>query len=438
MRRTYDITGPMGRRDGTRNPGCRDVTHPSTEGLADRLVGRLFRYLAVSSQSDAAARTLPSTPGQWEMARLLARELTLLGLADIHLDRSAILTARLPGTAAGAPRIGFCAHVDTVDVGLSPDIRPSRVTFTGEDLCLNRAQDIWLRVGEHPEILPYRDQEVIVGDGTSVLGADNKAAIAVVMTLLETLSRGRCPHGDILVAFVPDEEIGLRGAKALDLARFPADFAYTIDGCEIGEFVFETFNAASVEIAIEGVTAHPMSAKGVLVNPVLVAADLIARFDPLDTPEHTEGREGYCWFNTVQANAATATLKMSIRDFDDVSFARRKQMVGTAVEATRTAHPRARLRCRIEDVYGNIASSLGEDRRSVALMRAAFDDLGIAPKVIAMRGGTDGSALSSRGIPTPNYFTGALNFHSRFEFLPLASFVRCYEVTERLCVLAAA
>ena len=414
------------------------MTHRPTDALSDRLVTRLFRYLAVSSQSDADARTLPSTPGQWEMARLLARELTLLGLEDIHLDGSAILTARLPATVPGAPPIGFCAHVDTVDVGLSPDIRPSLVRFTGEDLCLNRARDIWLRVAEHPEILPYRDQEVIVGDGTSVLGADNKAAVAIVMTLLETLVRERPPHGDIVVAFVPDEEIGLRGAKALDLARFAVDFAYTIDSCEIGEFVFETFNAASVEIAIEGVTAHPMSAKGVLVNPVLVAADLIARFDPLDTPEHTEGREGYCWFNAVEANAGAATLKMSIRDFDDASFARRKRMVGAAVEATRAAHPRATLRCSIEDVYGNIASSLGEDRRSVELMRAAFDDLGIVPKVIAMRGGTDGSALSSRGIPTPNYFTGALNFHSRFEFLPVVSFVRSYELTARLCALAAA
>ncbi len=410
---------------------------PEEKQLADRLVARFFRYLAVSSQSDAAAATLPSTRGQWEMARLLAGELEGFGLADIHLDGHGILTASLPGTVTGAPRIGFCTHVDTVDVGLSPDIHPSRVAFEGADLCLNRGRDIWLRVAEHPEILPYAGQEVIVTDGTSVLGADNKAAVTVVMTLLETLVRERPPHGDILVAFVPDEEIGLHGAKALELSRFPADFAYTIDSCELGEFVFETFNAAGVEIVIEGVTAHPMSAKGVLVNPILVAADLIARFDPLDTPEHTEGREGYCWFNAMTANAATATLKLSIRDFDDRQFERRKRMVRDAVEATRAAHPGAALACRIEDIYGNIASSLGEDRRSVELMRRAFDDLGIAPKVIAMRGGTDGSALSARGIPTPNYFTGALNFHSPFEFLPVPSFVRSYQLTRRICALAA-
>ncbi len=406
--------------------------------IADRLTERLFRYLAVTSQSDAAATTLPSTPGQQELARLLDGELAALGLADIHRDDSAILTARLPGTRAGAPRIGFCAHLDTVDVGLSPHVRPRLVRFTGADLCLNPERDIWLRTGEHPEILPYAGQDVIVTDGTSVLGADNKAAIAVVMTLLEGLIAARPPHGDVCVAFVPDEEIGLRGAKALPLARFPVDFAYTIDACATGEFVIETFNAAQARITIEGVTAHPMSAKGVLVNPVLVAADLIARFDPRDTPEHTDGREGYCWVNGLAANAANASLSIMIRDHDDRRFAERKAQVSDAVAATRRAHPRARIACDISDTYANIASCLGDDRRSVGLMRAAFDELGIVPNVIAMRGGTDGSALSARGIPTPNYFTGAHNFHSAFEFLPVPAFVRSYEVAARIVALAGA
>ena len=388
-----------------------------TATRADRLVGRLFRYLAVTSQSDAAVATLPSTPGQHELARLLEGELTGLGLADIRRDDNAILTARLPGTRAGAPRIGFCAHLDTVDVGLSPHI--------------------WLRTDEHPEILPYAGQEVVVTDGTSVLGADNKAAIAVVMTLLETLRAERPPHGDVCVAFVPDEEIGLRGAKALPLERFPVDFAYTIDACGEGEFMTETFNAAQARIAIEGVTAHPMSARGVLVNPVLVAADLVARFDPQDTPEHTDGRDGYCWINALAANAATASLSIAIRDHDAARFAERKAEVIAAVAATRRAHPRARISCDISDTYANIASCLGDDRRSVTLMRAAFEELGIVPNVIAMRGGTDGSALSARGIATPNYFTGALNFHSPFEFLPVPAFVRSHEVTARIVALAA-
>ena len=293
-------------------------------------------------------------------------------------------------------------------------------------------------MSEHPEILPYTGQELIVTDGTSVLGADNKAAVTILMDLLDMLSREKPPHGDIVVAFVPDEEIGLRGAKAMDLTRFPVDFAYTIDSCEVGEFIFETFNAAQVTIEIQGVTAHPISAKGVMVNPLLVAADLIARFDPLDTPEHTEGREGYCWFTDMTSNAASATLKMSLRDFDDAGLAARKEAVLAAVEATRAVHPRAEIVCHIEDSYRNIASSLGNDRRCLDLLERGFAELGIEPKIFPLRGGTDGSALSARGIPTPNYFTGGLNFHSRFECLPVPSFLVAYRLTERICGLAAA
>jgi tripeptide aminopeptidase len=405
--------------------------------LADRLVSRFFRYLAVTSQSDARATTVPSTPGQWDMVRLLETELKQLGLDEVHLDGNAVLTARLPGTVAGAPRIGFCAHIDTVDVGLSPDIYPRRVLFTGEDLCLNPERDIWFRVAEHPEILPYIGQELIVTDGTSVLGADNKAAVTILMDLVAVLSREKPPHGDIVVAFVPDEEIGLRGAKAMDLARFPVDFAYTIDSCEVGEFIFETFNAAQVTIEIQGVTAHPISAKGVMVNPILVATDLITRFNPLDTPEYTEGREGYFWFTGMTSNAASATLKMSLRDFDEAGLSARKDAVLAAVDATRAAHPRAEITCHIEDAYRNIASSLGNDRRCLELLERGFADLGIEPRVFPLRGGTDGSALSARGIPTPNYFTGGLNFHSRFECLPLPSFLLAYRLTQRLCEMGA-
>lgn len=405
--------------------------------LAEQLIERFFRYLAVESQSDAKATTVPSTPGQRRLAELLKAELEALGLPDIHLDAHGILTARLPGTRAGAPCIGFVAHLDTVDVGLSPEVRPQRMLFEGSDLPLNREQDIWLRVAEHPEILPYRGQEILLGDGTSVLGADNKAAIAVVMTLLDRLRESDAPRGDIVVAFVPDEEIGLRGAKLLDLARFPAAFAYTIDCCERGEVVYETFNAASVTVDITGVTAHPMAAKGVLVNPILIATELVGMFDPLQTPEHTEGREGYWWCNGITGNQSAAQLQVSIRDHDGERFAARKRFAAEAVEALRARHPRARIECRIEDSYGNIDAALGNDRHCVELIFRGLREMGIAPKVIAMRGGTDGSALSARGVPTPNYFTGAHNFHSRFEFLPVGAFVESYRLTERLCALAA-
>ncbi|AWN53784.1 peptidase T [Methylobacterium sp. 17Sr1-1] len=409
-----------------------------TDGTAIRaeLIERFFRYLAVASQSDARATTLPSTPGQRALAELLAGELRDLGLSDVVLDEHAILTARKPGTRPGAPPIGFVAHLDTVDVGLSPEIRPQVLRFDGSDLCLNPARDIWLRVAEHPEIAAYKGEDVIVGDGTSVLGADNKAAIAVLMTLLATLTP-EDPHGDIWIAFVPDEEIGLRGAKVLDLARLPCDFAYTIDACGLGEVVIETFNAAGAEIVFTGVAAHPMSAKGVLVNPLLMAHDFVSRFDRAETPENTEGREGYIWFNGLQAHSGEARLQVMIRDFDKNRFAARKERLHAVAAEIAALYPTGRVECRITDTYGNIHDSLGEDHRPVDLLFAALTAEGIAPRQIPMRGGTDGAALSARGLPTPNYFTGAHNFHSRFEFLPVPAFAASWRVTRRICLLAA-
>lgn len=404
--------------------------------VRQQLIERFFRYVAVESQSDARATTLPSTPGQQRLAELLADELRGLGLEDVIVDEHATVTARKRGTRRDAPKIGFIAHLDTVDVGLSPAINPQILRFEGEDLCLNPQQDIWLRVAEHPEIAPWRGADIIAGDGTSVLGADNKAAVASIMTLLATL-RPDDAHGDILIAFVPDEEIGLRGAKALDLARFPCDFAYTIDSCELGEVVIENFNAAAAEIVFTGVSAHPMSAKGIMVNPLLMAHDFIAAFDRAETPERTEGREGYVWFNEITGHAGQARLKAMIREFDRGRFAWRKRRIAEVASEIAGRYPTGRVECSVTDTYGNISDSLGDDRRPVALLMAAMAELQIEPKLIPMRGGTDGAALSARGIPTPNFFTGAYNFHSRFEFLPIPAFEKSFEVARAICMRAA-
>ncbi|MGR7272909.1 peptidase T [Klebsiella aerogenes] len=404
--------------------------------LTRQLTQRFFRYLAITSQSDPRATTLPTTPGQHQMAQALADELRQFGLDDIVVDEHATVTAVKKGTVPGAPRIGFITHIDTVDVGLSPDIHPQILRFTGEDLCLNPEQQIWLRVDEHPEILAYRDEEIIFSDGTSVLGADNKAAVTVVMTLLENLTAEH-KHGDIVVAFVPDEEVGLRGAKTLDLSRFAVDFAWTIDCCELGEIVYENFNAASAEIRFTGVTAHPMSAKGVLVNPLLMATDFMSYFDRQQTPEHTAGREGYVWFNGIHGDQNSTRLQANIRDFDLDSFNRRKQQIGEAAEKIAAQYPTARVEFTISDTYSNISNAIGEDRRAIDLMFTAMESLGITPKPTPMRGGTDGAALSAKGLLTPNFFTGAHNFHSKFEFLPLRAFEASYLTALQLCLLAA-
>jgi tripeptide aminopeptidase len=397
------------------------------------LTERFLRYVAIESQSDARATILPSTPGQQRLADLLAQELRGLGLSDVVVDDRATVTAVKRGNRPDAPRIGFIAHLDTVDSGLSPAIRPQILRFEGEDLCLNREQDIWLRVADHPEIARWRGADILFSDGTSVLGADNKAAVAIIMTLLARLGPADS-HGDIAVAFVPDEEIGLRGAKALDLSRFPCDFAYTIDSCEVGEVVIENFNAAAGELVFTGVPAHPMSAKGVMVNPLLMAHDFIAAFDRAETPEHTAGREGYVWFVEMTANASQAHLKLAIRDFDRQSFAQRKRRVAEVAEAIADRYPTGRVSCSVTDTYGNISDSLGEDRRPVERLLAAMAKVGVEPRLIPMRGGTDGAALSARGLPTPNFFTGAYNFHSRFEFLPIPAFETAFAVTRALCV----
>lgn len=404
--------------------------------LREQLIERFFRYLAVESQSDGKSTRLPSTQGQQRLAALLAEELRQLGLSQVVLDGHATVTAVKPGNCPGAPKIGFIAHLDTVDTGLSPEIKPQILRFEGGDLCLNRQADIWLRVAEHPEIAPWAGQDIIFSDGTSVLGADNKAAIAVIMTLLSRLGPDDS-HGDIHVAFVPDEEIGLRGAKALDLSRFACDFAYTIDCCEVGEVVIENFNAASAELVFTGVSAHPMSAKGVMVNPLLMACDFIGQFDRAQTPERTDGRDGYFWFSEIAAGPSEARLRVLIRDFDRQSFSARKQRLQQVAELIATRYPTGRVTCSVSDTYGNIHDSLGEDHRSVDLLFGALAALQIQPKQIPMRGGTDGAALSPRGLPTPNFFTGAYNFHSRFEFLPVAAFEKSFEAARMICLLAA-
>lgn len=404
--------------------------------LGQALTERFLRYLAIESQSCAASTTIPSTESQWNMVQLLAKELEEYGLEEIHIDEHGVLTAFRPGTMKDVPTIGFITHVDTVDVGLSPHIKPQVLRYEGMDLCLNQEENIWFKRNEHPEAERYIGEEIIFSDGTSVLGADNKAAVTCVMELMQELASTQADCGDLYVAFVPDEEIGLRGAKVMDLDRFKVDFAYTIDCCEEGEIVYETFNAGTVTIKIEGVTAHPMSAKGVLVNPLRIAHDLMGCFDRLDTPEHTEGREGYFWVTAIHGTPNDAVMTINIRDFDKASYEARKSFVKEAVSLIAARHPRAKVSCDISDTYSNIADSMGEDQTALTLLFAAFEALEIAPNVIPMRGGTDGSALSSRGIFTPNYFTGALNFHSRFEFLPISAFEKSFNVTRKLVALA--
>ncbi|WP_297299962.1 peptidase T [uncultured Brachyspira sp.] len=392
-------------------------------------IDSFFKYSAIPSQSDASVKKLPSSEGQMKLAKVLADDLKTLGLTNIVVNDNSIVTALLPKNKDNIYSIGFVAHLDTVDIGLTGDVHAQILKFEGNDLCLNKEKNIMFKVSDHPEIKNYMNNDIIFSDGTSVLGADNKAAISTVMSALKYIADNNVEHGDIYIAFVPDEEIGLLGSKALDLNVFKPDFAYTIDSCEIGEVVYETFNAGSASIDIEGVTAHPMSAKGVLVNPILIAIDMANEFDRKQTPECTEKKEGYIWVQGISGNQRNASLKLNIRDHNKKLYEEKKAKIKEVVEKYQKLQPRAKIELTMEDVYGNIADSIKEDKFPIDVIYEAMKNLNIEPKTLSMRGGTDGSALSVKGLLTPNYFTGAHNFHSIYEFLPIPSFHKSLETT---------
>lgn len=404
--------------------------------IATKLVQSFCRYVAIPSQSDASVNHLPTTPGQLELAKLLEQDLHQLGHLETEITETGILIAKLNGNCPEAKTLGFVAHLDTVDVGLSPEIKPQLLHYQGEPLCLNAEKNITIDEQLRPELAAYRGCDILFGDGTSVLGADNKAAIAVMMTMAAEFKANNTPHGDLYFAFVPDEEVGLRGSKTLDLAKFPVDHCYTIDCCERGEVVYETFNAGEAIIHIKGVTAHPMSAKNVLVNPNLIANDLMNLVSNWGLPETTEKTEGYFWVIDILGNQTETTVKIHIRDHDLAKYQSRKAYLEQVMTLLRHKHPAATISMDLSDTYGNIAQAMGEDTSALTNLYQALEELAIPAKTIAMRGGTDGSALSVKGLFTPNFFTGAHNFHSAFEFLPVPSFVDSYQVAQRLVALA--
>ena len=410
--------------------------------LQDRLLYRFLRYAAVTTQSRRESEVVPSTPGQWDLAHLLMKDIAELGVTDITIDEHAVvigrLPARLPEGHAPVPTVGWVTHMDTVDVGMSPDIHPVIIrNYQGGDICQNKEKQIFISLQEHPELLKYIGQDIVVSDGTSVLGADDKAAVANIVTALEVLAENPdIPHGEIYVCFVPDEEIGLCGAKSMDMSRFPVEFAYTIDCCEQGELVYQTFNAGNAKLYITGVTAHPMSSKNNTVNPILIAVDFINLLDRGETPEHTEKTEGYIWVQGIEGNQLNTTVDLNIRDHDREKYLAKKEYLKACTEMMKLRHPKAKLTLELADDYSNIKDAITpENRKCVDYLFQAMKELNIVPLDIAMRGGTDGSYISTKGIPTPNYFTGAHNFHSRCEFMPMGAVENSCRTTLKLIEL---
>ncbi len=390
------------------------------------IVDRFIAYTEINTttnRENGAAGIMPSSPNQLVLAKKLGAELEALGLIDVVVRDTAIVTATLPSNVAyPLPTVAFFGHLDT-SAELNTDTHAQVVNYQGGDICLNAELDIHLRQSEFPELANYQGQDIIVTDGTSLLGADDKAALAAIMDALQFLQANPdIPHGTVKVGFVPDEEQGLRGAKAFDVANFGADFAYTLDCCGIGELVYENWNAGDVEIVFTGQSAHPMSAKGKLKNSLLMAHKFIAMLPGGEAPEYTEGREGYYWVKTMQGNSARTVLKMDVRDFTQQGYEKRMQFLRQLSESCEGLWGEGSVQCKLADRYANVFNSLqGDSAYPIEIVKQAYRNQGIEPKVIPMRGGYDGAVLSQNGLPCPNIFTGAHNFHSIYEYLPVDS-----------------
>jgi tripeptide aminopeptidase len=407
-------------------------TSELAEALAADVLDRLLRYVRIDTQSDRTHARSPSTPGQLELGRLLVDELREIGLADAAIDANGFVMATLPGNANGAPVVGLLAHLDT-----SPDESGAGVEplvhrdYDGGVIALPRRGTV-LDPAAIPELTPKRGHDLVTTSGDTLLGADDKAGVAEVMAAVAYLAaHPELPRATLRVGFTPDEEIG-EGAKLFDIEAFGADCAYTLDGSEVGEFTDETFTAASADIVIHGVDVHPGMATGKLVNATRLAGRLLAALPPELTPEATSEREGFIHVHSVEATPGTATLRTIVRDFDDERLAEHVALLRRTAEGIVASEPRARLEIEVKHQYPNMRRYLdGHPGVSEAALEAIRRE-GIEPTRVPVRGGTDGSILSARGLPTPNLFTGGHEYHSVREWVSVQDMASAAAVAVRL------
>lgn len=378
---------------------------------------RLIRYAKINTRSDINSDTVPSTKCQLDLSHLLVEELKALGMSQVYFnEENAFVTATLPANIEEeVPTIGFIAHVDTADFP-SENVQPQVFKkYDGSDLVLNERMS--MRVADFPQLMNYLGQDLITTDGTTLLGADDKAGIAEIMTAMEYLiQHPEIPHGDLRVAFGPDEEIG-RGADRFDVKAFNADFAYTMDGGPVGELQYESFNAAAVDLEITGVSVHPGTAKDQMINAITVMNDFIQALPPREVPEHTDGREGFYLVTNCQGEIGQACVSLIIRDHDKNKFLERCRFVEDLIETINDGYDQPPIRYELYDQYYNMEEILRRDMTPVDVAVRAMEKIGITPNLDPIRGGTDGSKLSFMGLPTPNIFAGGENYHGPYEFV---------------------
>ena len=401
------------------------------------LIDRFLEYVKFDTQSDELTNLTPSTPGQMVFARHLKGELEKLGLKDITLDDNGYLMATLPGniTDHKVPTVGFIAHLDT-----SPDMSGRHVSprivesYDGGDIVLNEANGIVLSPREFPELLDYKSQALIVTDGNTLLGADDKAGVAEIISAVEYLMQHpEIKHGDIRVAFNPDEEIG-RGAHKFDVEAFGADFAYTMDGGEAGELEFENFNAAAAKVTFTGRNVHPGYAKHKMINSMRLANQFMTMIPRSETPEHTEGYEGFYHLVGMEGTVERSSLTYIIRDHDRDRFERRKKELEHMARKMNSEFPGC-CELEINDQYYNMREKIEPVMYIIDIAKKAIELAGVTPKVQPVRGGTDGAQLSFKGLPCPNIFAGSLNFHGRYEFVPILSMEKAMQVVVQIAAI---
>jgi len=406
----------------------------------DTLLDRFLSYVRIDTGSDDTSVTHPSTVGQMNLARLLVKELEELGLSNITLSETGYLMAELPAnTHKKLPTLGFIAHLDTSPDVSGKDVKPQVFAdYDGSDLVLNHSENLYLKIQDYPELADYLGKTIITTDGTTLLGADNKAGIAIIVTALANIiNNSDFEHGKIVIGFTPDEEIG-QGADYFDVTRFGADFAYTIDGGPLGELEYENFNAAIAHIDVKGVNVHPGTAYLHMKNAMLVAMELNAMLPVKERPEYTRDYEGFYHLTRLDGTVEYTRMTYIIRDHDKTKFASKKAFLQNCVDFLNNKYGESSLKLSMKDQYYNMREKIETVFHIVTLAEQAMSDTGINPVIKPIRGGTDGARLSFMGLPCPNIFTGGHNFHSRYEFICLESMEAAVKVIMRMIELVAA
>ncbi|MFB5086659.1 peptidase T [Psychrobacillus sp. PGGUH221] len=396
--------------------------------MKETLIERLTRYAKIDTQSNASSTTCPSTEGQWDLLHVLEKELAEIGLEEITLDENGYLFASLPSnTDKEIPTIGFLAHVDTATDYTGKNVNPQRIdNYDGSDIQLN--ENTVMTVKDFPELSNYVGHTLLTTDGTTLLGADDKAGIAIIMTAMEYfIQNPEVKHGKVRVAFTPDEEIG-RGPHKFDVEKFAAKFAYTMDGGPLGELQFESFNAAGAKVITNGTSVHPGSAKGKMVNSITIATKFQSHMPVDEVPEKTEGYEGFIHLMNFNGDVEKTELSYIIRDHDRVKFEAKKQLFLDTAEKIKAEYGTGAISVELNDQYYNMGEKISPVMEIVDVAKEVMISLNIDPLIIPVRGGTDGSQLSYMGMPTPNVFTGGENYHGKYEYISVDVMEKSTEV----------